>query len=82
MLFKFSQDDIVVPRESSWFGFFDGKQLVDMKDSALYKVRISDDFCIVYGRRPDSCRPFRIQGGGCFLLSGGTIGPEASALLF
>lgn len=49
VLFKFSQDDIVVPRESSWFGFFDGQQLVDMKDSALYKVRNAAILHIVLG---------------------------------
>jgi hypothetical protein len=39
VLFKFSKDLIVVPRESSWFGFYDGQQLVDLKDSDLFKVR-------------------------------------------
>eukprot|EP00884_Botryococcus_braunii_P007153 jgi/Botrbrau1/16439/Bobra.0142s0035.1 len=37
VLFKFSKDLIVVPRESSWFGFYNGQQLVDLKDSDLYK---------------------------------------------
>jgi palmitoyl-protein thioesterase len=38
VLFKFSQDVIVVPRDSSWFGFFNGQELVELKDSDLYKV--------------------------------------------
>lgn len=37
VLYRFSKDDTVVPRDSSWFGFFDGSTVVPLRDQALYK---------------------------------------------
>ena len=38
VLVRFVDDVTVVPRESSWFGFFDGDQLQIMQDTQLYQV--------------------------------------------
>jgi hypothetical protein len=52
VLFRFSQDVIVVPRDSAWFSFFDGEQLVGLKDSPLYKVLCLPDLCVVIPTKP------------------------------
>ena len=38
VLFRFEDDITVVPRDSAWFGYFDGKQLWQMEDTQLYQV--------------------------------------------
>lgn len=38
VLFRFQDDITVVPRDSAWFGFFDGQQLLQMEDTQLYQV--------------------------------------------
>lgn len=38
VLFRFEDDVTVVPRDSAWFGFFDGKQLLQMEQTQLYQV--------------------------------------------
>ena len=43
VLFKFEEDITVVPRDSAWFGFFDGTQLLQMEDTPLYQVQPSLD---------------------------------------
>ncbi|EFJ40725.1 hypothetical protein VOLCADRAFT_84379 [Volvox carteri f. nagariensis] len=37
VLYRFSDDDTVVPRDSAWFSFFDGQRLVPLYDQPLYK---------------------------------------------
>lgn len=39
VMFRFTEDITIVPRESAWFGFYNGTQLLTMQDTALYKVR-------------------------------------------
>jgi palmitoyl-protein thioesterase len=38
-LFRFSDDFTLVPRDSAWFAAYFGDELVQMKDTDLYKVR-------------------------------------------
>lgn len=38
VLLRFVQDFTVVPRDSAWFAFYDGKKLHAMRDTALYQV--------------------------------------------
>ncbi|KAK9842522.1 hypothetical protein WJX81_004226 [Elliptochloris bilobata] len=37
VLVRFSEDYTVVPRDSAWFAFYDGKKLQGMRDTALYQ---------------------------------------------
>jgi len=37
VLYKFDLDSMVVPRESSWFGFYDGTRLVPYNETQLYQ---------------------------------------------
>jgi palmitoyl-protein thioesterase len=40
VMVKFNQDQMVVPRESEWFGFYkegQDKELYEMEESVLYK---------------------------------------------
>ncbi|KAK9829239.1 hypothetical protein WJX72_004713 [[Myrmecia] bisecta] len=37
VLFRFKDDVTVIPRDSAWFGFFDGQQLLPMEQTPLYK---------------------------------------------
>jgi palmitoyl-protein thioesterase len=37
VLYRFDRDSTVVPRDSSWFSFFDGAALVPLRDQPLYK---------------------------------------------
>lgn len=37
VLVMFGNDTVVVPKESAWFGFFDGEELQDMEETDLYK---------------------------------------------
>lgn len=37
VLIQFDQDITVVPRESSHFGFYDGQQIIPLRESELYK---------------------------------------------
>ncbi|KAK9914923.1 hypothetical protein WJX75_002329 [Coccomyxa subellipsoidea] len=37
VMFRFTEDITIVPRESAWFGFYNGTQLLTMQDTALYK---------------------------------------------
>ncbi|CAD7696417.1 unnamed protein product [Ostreobium quekettii] len=37
VLFRFTYDIVVVPRDSSWFSFFDGTALIPMPELALFK---------------------------------------------
>ena len=39
VLFRFAGDFTVVPRDSAWFGVFDGTQMLAMKETELYQVR-------------------------------------------
>ena len=39
VMFRFKDDTMVVPRDSAWFGWFNGTQLLMMNETALYKVR-------------------------------------------
>lgn len=41
VLVRFSEDYTVVPRDSAWFAFYDGKKLQRMEDTALYQVSSS-----------------------------------------
>ncbi|KAG2434217.1 hypothetical protein HXX76_007943 [Chlamydomonas incerta] len=36
VLFRFSDDVMVVPRDSAWFSFFDGERLVPLQEQPLY----------------------------------------------
>eukprot|EP00198_Chlamydomonas_reinhardtii_P009607 XP_001698944.1 predicted protein [Chlamydomonas reinhardtii] len=36
VLFRFSEDITVVPRDSAWFSFFDGERLVPLQEQPLY----------------------------------------------
>lgn len=38
-MFRFQHDVTVVPRDSAWFGFYNGTQLLTMQETALYQVR-------------------------------------------
>ncbi len=38
VLFRFADDVTVVPRDSAWFSFFDGTQLVPLQDQPIYQV--------------------------------------------
>jgi palmitoyl-protein thioesterase len=38
VLFRFKDDVTVVPRDSAWFGFYNGSQLLRMEETALYQV--------------------------------------------
>lgn len=40
VLVRFSDDNLVVPRDSAWFGYWDGQQLQSMNDTQLYQVRL------------------------------------------
>lgn len=37
VMFRFKDDTMVVPRDSAWFGWFNGTQLLTMNETALYK---------------------------------------------
>ncbi|KAL3150853.1 hypothetical protein ABBQ32_000606 [Trebouxia sp. C0010 RCD-2024] len=37
VLVRFSDDNLVVPRDSAWFGYWDGQQLQSMKETQLYQ---------------------------------------------
>ena len=39
VMFRFQHDVTVVPRDSAWFGFYNGTQLLTMQETALYQVR-------------------------------------------
>lgn len=38
VLIRFSEDLLVVPRDSAWFGYWDGHQLQRMNETQLYQV--------------------------------------------
>lgn len=38
VLFRFEHDTTVVPRDSAWFGWYDGTQLLTLNQTELYKV--------------------------------------------
>ena len=38
VMFRFTEDITIVPRESAWFGFYNGTQLLTMQQTALYQV--------------------------------------------
>ncbi len=38
VMFRFRDDVTVVPRDSAWFGFYNGTQLLTMQETALYQV--------------------------------------------
>jgi len=38
VLFRFEHDTTVVPRDSAWFGWYNGTQLLTMNQTELYKV--------------------------------------------
>lgn len=37
VLFRFSDDTVVIPRDSGWFSFFNGSDLIPMRDLEIYK---------------------------------------------
>ncbi|GMH40355.1 hypothetical protein BSKO_08259 [Bryopsis sp. KO-2023] len=37
IMFRFSDDTMVVPRDSAWFSFYDGKKLIEIRDQPIYK---------------------------------------------
>ena len=39
VMFRFQHDTTVVPRDSAWFGWYNGSQLLTMNQTDLYKVR-------------------------------------------
>ena len=49
VMFRFKDDTMVVPRDSAWFGWFNGTQLLTMNETALYKVRRLYCVCKVFG---------------------------------
>ena len=46
VLFRFTDDLLGVPRDSAWFGYFNGSTLQPMEDTQLYQVS-SGLFCTV-----------------------------------
>ena len=38
VLFRFADDVTVVPRDSAWFGFYNGSRLLTMEETQLYQV--------------------------------------------
>ena len=38
VLVRFSDDNLVVPRDSAWFGYWDGHHLQSMNETQLYQV--------------------------------------------
>ena len=52
VLFRFTEDLLVVPRDSAWFGYFNGSTLQPMEDTQLFQVS-SDLFCA--GLHHDVC---------------------------
>lgn len=38
VLVRFSDDVLVVPRDSAWFGYWDGQRLQSMNETDLYQV--------------------------------------------
>ena len=49
VMFRFKDDTMVVPRDSAWFGWFNGTQLLTMNETALYKVRRLYRVSIIFG---------------------------------
>lgn len=37
VLFRFSNDTVVIPQDSAWFSFFNGSELIPMRDLDIYK---------------------------------------------
>ncbi len=37
VMYRFTKDKMVVPRDSSWFSFYNGSALLPLEDQALYK---------------------------------------------
>ena len=50
-MFRFEHDTTVVPRDSAWFGWYNGTQLLTMNQTDLYQVCLlqtllpSNSFC-------------------------------------
>ena len=40
VMFRFKHDTTVVPRDSAWFGWYNGTQLLTMNQTDLYQVRL------------------------------------------
>ena len=41
VLFRFRDDVTVVPRDSAWFGFYNGSRLLTMEETRLYQVGLA-----------------------------------------
>ena len=39
VLVRFSEDVLVVPKDSAWFGYWDGHRLQSMNETDLYQVK-------------------------------------------
>jgi len=39
VLVRFSDDVLVVPKDSAWFGYWDGQRLQSMNETDLYQVK-------------------------------------------
>lgn len=37
IMFRFTKDTVVVPRDSAWFSFYNGKELLGVKDQPIYQ---------------------------------------------
>ena len=38
VLYRFADDVTVVPRDSAWFGFYNGSRLLTLEETQLYQV--------------------------------------------
>lgn len=67
VLFRFEDDVTVVPRDSAWFGFFDGKQLLQMEQTQLYQEdwiglkALNESNRLVIGQSPGGHMQFSLQ---------------------
>ncbi|RKP12671.1 Alpha/Beta hydrolase protein, partial [Piptocephalis cylindrospora] len=37
VMVKFEKDQLVIPKETSWFGYLEGDRLVELRDTQMYK---------------------------------------------
>ncbi len=57
VLLRFSEDFTVVPRDSAWFAFYDGKKLQGMRDTALYQARAAAGMTLCFLGNSQSTMP-------------------------
>jgi hypothetical protein len=50
-MFRFQHDTTVVPRDSAWFGWFNGSQLLTINQTDLYKVQCMPSPFTIYNVR-------------------------------